>query len=141
MPKLRLLITLNWSLKIQKEFHHTYISDQNKEIKDILRIAYNDNVGLEYNCTTAWHKIELVEFINNHHLKPMTLNLIKIFNGGIGFNFANGNIGIDLAYAYGWWKDIGDNYDARMYQEHFRILNNITVMLPQLSDSNYILID
>jgi long-subunit fatty acid transport protein len=39
--------------------------------------------------------------------------------GGIGF-LANGNIGLDAAYAYGWWNDIGDNYgsnDSRTFQE------------------------
>jgi long-subunit fatty acid transport protein len=51
----------------------------------------------------------------------------KYLTGGLGY-LANGKIGIDVAYAYGWWKDIGDNYDvdvSRTYQD----VKHSTVML------------
>jgi Outer membrane protein transport protein (OMPP1/FadL/TodX) len=92
----------------------SYIADVNKEIKDILRSVINYNLGFEYTVASIGLRIrggyitqqsafdgDDAEF--NH----------KYLTGGLGF-LADGNIGIDVAYAYGWWKDIGDNYDSNV---------------------------
>ncbi len=91
-----------------------YIADVNKEIKDILRSVLNYNLGFEYTVPTIGLRIrggfltQMSPFKNdaseyNH----------KYLTGGLGF-LADGKIGIDVAYAYGWWKDIGDNYGSNV---------------------------
>ena len=43
----------------------------------------------------------------------------KYVTGGMGF-LVDETMGLDLAFAHGWWKDFGDNYDvnvSRTYQD------------------------
>jgi hypothetical protein len=43
----------------------------------------------------------------------------KYITAGLGLKFGE-IFGVDLAYAYGWWKDFGDNYGvnvSRTYQD------------------------
>jgi long-subunit fatty acid transport protein len=46
----------------------------------------------------------------------------KYVTAGIGY-LVNGQIGIDVGYAYGWWKNIGDNYGVNVS----RTFQDITV--------------
>jgi long-subunit fatty acid transport protein len=98
----------------------SYISDANKEIKDILRSAVNYNVGLEYNVPMVGLKLRGGYLMQQSPFEGDDSDFNHQYvTGGIGF-LANGNIGLDLAYAYGWWNDIGDNYGSnvsRTFQE------------------------
>ncbi|MCK7528228.1 MAG: hypothetical protein MZV64_66980 [Ignavibacteriales bacterium] len=98
----------------------SYISDANKEIKDILRSAVNYNVGLEYNVPMIGLKLRGGYLMQQSPFEGDDSDFNHQYvTGGIGF-LANGNIGLDLAYAYGWWNDIGDNYGSnvsRTFQE------------------------
>ena len=98
----------------------SYISDANKEIKDLLRSAVNYNVGLEYNVPIVGLKLRGGYLMQQSPFEGDDSDFNHQYvTGGIGF-LANGNIGLDLAYAYGWWNDIGDNYGSnvsRTFQE------------------------
>ena len=98
----------------------SYISDANKEIKDLLRSAVNYNVGLEYNVPMVGLKLRGGYLMQQSPFEGDDSDFNHQYvTGGIGF-LANGNIGLDLAYAYGWWNDIGDNYGSnvsRTFQE------------------------
>lgn len=90
----------------------SYISDVNKEIKDILTTAINYNLGAEYTIPAIGLRIR-GGFIN----QPSPFDgddsdyVRKFLTAGLGY-LANGTVGIDVAYAYGWWKDLGDNYGS-----------------------------
>ncbi len=92
----------------------SYVADVNKEIKDVLRTVLNYNVGFEYTVPTIGLRIR-GGFINQASAFKGDASEFnhKYLTGGLGF-LADGNIGIDVAYAYGWWKDIGDNYDSNV---------------------------
>ena len=104
------------------------ISEMNQKIKDLLKTALNYNVGFEYTVPTVGLRIR-GGFINQP--SPFEGDNFdyahKYVTGGLGY-LANGKIGIDVAYAYGWWKDFGDNYgsgESRTYQD----IKNSNVML------------
>ncbi len=87
----------------------SYVADVNKEIKSVLTSALNYNIGLEYTVPTIGLRIR-GGFMNQPSAFKEDASDFdhKYLTGGLGF-LANGTIGIDVAYAYGWWKDIGDN--------------------------------
>lgn len=92
----------------------SYIADVNKEIKDALRSVLNYNLGFEYTVPTIGLRIRggYLTQMSPFQDDASEFNH-KYLTGGLGF-LADGNIGIDVAYAYGWWKDIGDNYDSNV---------------------------
>ncbi len=92
----------------------SYISGVNKEIKDVLSAALNYNFGVEYTIPEIGIRVR-GGFINQSSpFKDDSSEFNhKYFTGGLGF-LANGTVGIDLAYAYGWWKDISDNYGSNV---------------------------
>lgn len=106
----------------------TYISEINRSIKNILTSGLNYNLGFEYTVPTIGLRIR-GGFMNQPSAFADDDSEFdhKYLTGGLGY-LANGKIGIDVAYAYGWWKDIGDNYDvdvSRTYQD----VKHSTVML------------
>ncbi len=106
----------------------SYIADVNKEIKSLLTTAFNYNLGLEYTVPTIGLRIR-GGFINQSSAfknDPSDFDH-KYITGGLGY-LANGVIGIDVAYAYGWWKDIGDNYGSNVSRT-FQDVKYHTVML------------
>jgi hypothetical protein len=106
----------------------SYVSEANKDIKSLLATALNYNVGLEYTVPAIGLRIR-GGFINQSSAfknDPSEFNH-KYLTGGLGF-LTNGNIGIDVAYAYGWWKDIGDNYGTNVSRT-FQDVKYHTVML------------
>jgi len=104
------------------------ISDMNQEIKDLLTSAINYNVGFEYTVPTVGLRIRGGFMSQPSPFEGDDFDFAhKYLTGGLGY-LANGKIGIDVAYAYGWWKDIGDNYGnnlSRTYQD----IKNGTVMV------------
>lgn len=92
----------------------TYFADQNKRIKSLLRQVLNLNGGLEYTFPELGLRVRGGFILQPSAFKndPSDFDR-KFLTTGIGF-LSDGVIGIDLAYAYGWWKDIGDNYDSNV---------------------------
>jgi len=98
----------------------SYITEINRDIKDVLTSGLNYNVGFEYTVPTVGLRIR-GGFMNQPSAFADDDSEFdhKYLTGGLGY-LANGKIGIDVAYAYGWWKDLGDNYDvnlSRTYQD------------------------
>lgn len=98
----------------------TFISDNNKEIKNVLTAVVNYNLGLEYTIPKVGLRLRGGFLLQPSAFKGDASDYDhKYLTAGIGY-LANGQIGIDLAYAYGWWKDIGDNYgsnQSRTFQD------------------------
>lgn len=91
-----------------------YISEKNKEIKDVLTATFNFNLGAEYTIPTIGLRIRGGFISQPSPFKEDASEFNhKYLTGGLGF-LANGAVGIDLAYAYGWWKDISDNYGSNV---------------------------
>ena len=106
----------------------SYVADANKEIKSLLSSALSYNVGLEYTVPTIGLRIRGGFMNQPSAFKEDDSDFDhKYLTGGLGF-LANGTIGIDVAYAYGWWKDIGDNYGSNVSRT-FQDVKYHTVML------------
>ena len=105
-----------------------YISEKNKEIKDVLTATFNFNLGAEYTIPTIGLRIRGGFITQPSPFKEDASDFNhKYLTGGLGF-IANGTVGIDLAYAYGWWKDISDNYGSNVSRT-FQDIKVHTVML------------
>jgi len=92
----------------------TYFSDQNKRIKNLMRRVINYNLGAEYTFPEIGFRIRGGFMLLPSAFKDDPSDFDKKFlTAGIGF-LTDGVLGIDIAYAYGWWKDIGDNYDTNV---------------------------
>lgn len=92
----------------------SFISKNNKDIKDLLTSVVNYNLGFEYTVPKVGLRLRGGFLLQPSAFKgdPSDYDH-KYLTAGIGY-LANGQIGIDLAYAYGWWKDIGDNYGSNL---------------------------
>lgn len=99
------------------------ISFMNKEIKELLTATVNYNFGLEYNVPMTALRIRGGYFVQPSAFKddPSDYDR-KYITAGLGY-IIDGMIGIDLGYAYGWWKDFGDNYGTNLS----RTFQDITV--------------
>jgi long-subunit fatty acid transport protein len=87
-------------------------SDLNRDIKDQLAAAINYNLGLEYTIPQVGLRLRggfLVQ-PSPYEGDPPKYDR-KYLTAGIGF-LAEETVGIDLAYAHGWWEDFGDNYGS-----------------------------
>ena len=106
----------------------SYVSEANKDIKSLLSSALNYNVGFEYTVPAIGLRIR-GGFMNQPSAFKEDASDFnhKYLTGGLGF-LTNGTIGIDVAYAYGWWKDIGDNYGTNVSRT-FQDVKYHTVML------------
>lgn len=106
----------------------SFFSEQNGLIKQTMRVAYNGNVGAELTLPLLPIKFRAGAIYQQSPFEADDPAFDrKYLTAGVGFNF-EGVFGIDIAYAYGWWKDIGDNYDvevSRTYQD----IKQQTVML------------
>jgi hypothetical protein len=105
-----------------------YFADRNSDIKKFLRVAYNANLGAELTLPLVPIKLRAGGIYQQSPFEADDASFDrKYLTAGVGFNF-EGVFGIDIAYAYGWWKDIADNYDvnvSRTYQD----ITQQTVML------------
>ena len=104
------------------------ISDNNRDIKDLFRTVINMNAGVEYvipNLGLAlrggfmFRPSPFVDDPSEYDKKFVTL--------GIGIE-TNKNVTFNLGYAYGWWKDIGDNYDSGISRTNQEITHNNLLM-------------
>ncbi|HSL90940.1 MAG TPA: outer membrane protein transport protein [Ignavibacteriaceae bacterium] len=90
------------------------IAEMNKEIKELLRMVVNYNIGLEYNIPMTGLRVRGGYFVQPSGFKDDESDYDrKYLTAGLGY-IIDGMIGIDLGYAYGWWKDFGDNYGTNL---------------------------
>jgi len=90
----------------------TIAEDINRDIKEQLKSVINYNVGIEYNIPKTGLRIRGGFFVqpSPYQDDPSEFNR-KYATAGIGF-LTDETVGIDVAYAHGWWKDFGDNYGS-----------------------------
>ncbi len=98
----------------------TYVAEQNKNIKDLLQSVINYNVGAEYTIPVIGLRLRAGYFVEPSAFQGDPTNFNKQYvTGGVGY-LAGNAVGIDLAYAHGWWQTYGDNYGvdkSRTYQK------------------------
>ena len=99
----------------------SFVSSNNKDIKDLFTSVVNYNIGVEY--VLPFPQIALrAGFImqpSAYKDDPSDYDR-KYITAGVGITPDNSPFSIDLAYAHGSWKDIGDNYgsgESRTYQD------------------------
>ena len=95
-------------------------SDNNRDIKDVYRSVMNYNLGIEYKIPYPYITLRggFIMQPSAYDNDPSEFDH-KYITAGLGF-MPNSVFSIDLAYAYGWWKNIGDNYgfdESRTYQD------------------------
>src|ERR1035437_1299194 len=90
------------------------IADLNKVIKNDLTAVVNYNVGAEYTIPAVGLRVRAGYFVQPSAYKgdPASFDK-KYITVGIGF-LAEETIGLDLAFAHGWYSDIGDNYGSNL---------------------------
>jgi long-subunit fatty acid transport protein len=87
-----------------------YVAGINKDVKELLGAVVNYNLGLEYTIPEVGVRLRGGYFVKPSAYKDddQTFNK-KYLTAGIGF-LAEETVGIDIGFAHGWWKDVGDNY-------------------------------
>lgn len=96
------------------------MSANNKDIKENFRGTINYNVGAEYTIPEINIRLRGGFILIPSPYKTNENSLLydknypydrKYLTTGIGF-LADEAFAFDVAYAYGWWKDFGDNYSS-----------------------------
>lgn len=98
-------------------------NDNNKEIIELFDNVLNYSFGAEYTIPEIGIKIRGGYISQRSPFKgdPSSFDK-KYFTAGLGFD-ANKKLGVDIAYAHGWWENFGDNYDVNVS----RTFQDITV--------------
>jgi len=108
------------SIEFTKGFSNLDRERKNNEISDIFKTVVNLHAGVEYYIPRTAIALRGGFMYLPSAFKDDSSDFDKKFaTAGIGFTTRN-NLTFNLAYAYGWWKDIGDNYDtnlSRTYQD------------------------
>jgi hypothetical protein len=104
------------------------IADLNKRIKNDLTAAVNYNFGAEYTIPAVGLRVRAGFFVQPSAYKgdPVSFDK-KYITAGIGF-LAEETIGIDLAFAHGWYSDIGDNYGSNLSRTTQNIKENHLIL-------------
>lgn len=96
------------------------IAKNNRDIKELFSGVMNFNAGLEYRIPETDLRVRGGFILNPSPFKDDPSDFDKKYiTTGIGF-LANEAFAFDVAYAHGWWKDLGDNYSSgvsRTYQD------------------------
>ncbi len=105
-----------------------YAQNLNKDIKDQLKSVFNYNLGVEYNVPGLGLRLRGGYFVqpSPYQGDPSEFNR-KYLTAGIGF-LTNETVGLDFAYAYGWWKDFGDNYGTNVSRTFQDVTTNQFIM-------------
>jgi long-subunit fatty acid transport protein len=131
-------VTLSFDAKLidytQMEFENgsdlsvTKVSNNNSDIKDLFRTVLNLNAGFEYIFPQIGLALRGGFMLMPSPFKDDPSDYDKkIITAGIGFE-TNKNISFNLGYAYGWWKDFGDNYGSNVSRTFQDITHNNLVM-------------
>ncbi len=85
-------------------------TDNNNQIKDLFRTVVNIHAGAEYVIPHSPVIVRAGFMLMPSPFKGDPSEYDKKYaTVGLGIK-ADKNLAFDLAYVYGWWKDIGDNY-------------------------------
>ena len=101
-----------------------YIAGINKDIQSNLTAIVNYNVGAEYTIPEVGLRVRAGYFVQPSAYKGDPASFDKKFiTAGIGF-LTEDAIGLDLAFAHGWYDDIGDNYGSNLSRTTQKINEN-----------------
>jgi len=104
------------------------VADLNKSIKNDLTTVVNYNVGAEYTFPEFGLRIRGGYFVQPSAYKSDPTSFDKKYiTAGIGF-LAEDAIGLDLAFAHGWYNDIGDNYGSNLSRTTQKINENHLIL-------------
>jgi long-subunit fatty acid transport protein len=105
-----------------------FVEGLNKDIKDQLRSVINYNLGIEYSLPNSGIRLRGGFFVqpSPYQDDPSEFDR-KYFTAGIGL-LTDETIGIDIAYARGWWKDFGDNYGSNISRTFQEVTNNMFII-------------
>lgn len=104
------------------------IENNNRDINELFRSVLNLSVGLEYIIPTTNLALHCGFMLLPSPFKDDPSDFDKKFaTAGLSFN-TKGNLSIDLAYASGWWKDIGDNYGTNVSRTFQNISRNVFII-------------
>ncbi len=106
----------------------SYVAEQNKNIKDLLQSVINYNVGAEYTIPTIGVRLRAGYFVEPSAYQGDPSNFDRQYvTGGIGY-LAGDAVGIDLAYAHGWWQTYGDNYGVNVSRTYQKITDDRIIL-------------
>lgn len=108
------------SAKFTSGFDMIGLDNKNSDIKSMFRSVINLNAGFEYIVPSTNLAIRGGFILMRSPFRDDPNEYDKKFlTAGVGIHLTK-SISVDGAYAYGWWKDYGDNYGSgvsRTYQD------------------------
>ena len=115
-------------MKFGSGFDYSSTINKNADITNLMRTVFNLNGGIEYLIPNSGIALRGGVMLMPSPFKDDSSDFDKKYiTGGIGYNFSNKS-SINIAYVYGWWNDIGDNYGSnisRTYQ-NIKFTNIVT---------------
>lgn len=106
--------------KFKSGFDLIAVDDKNADIKSMFRTVINLNAGFEYVIPSTNFALRGGFILMRSPFRDDPIEYDKKYlTVGIGFHLSK-SVSVDGAYAYGWWKDYGDNYGSglsRTYQD------------------------
>ncbi len=95
--------------------------ENNREIKELFNSVFNFNSGIEIKIPDSFFTLRggFIYMPSSYKDDPSDFDK-KFITGGLSIDSGR-NLIFNFAYAYGWWKDICDNYSSgvsRIYQEN-----------------------
>jgi hypothetical protein len=99
------------------------VNNANNDIQNLLRAVVNFNLGAEYTFPDLGFRLRggFIYMPSAYQGDPSQYDK-KYFTLGAGY-LIDGAVGIDVAYAHGWWKTYGDNYGVNLSRT-FQSLTN-----------------
>jgi hypothetical protein len=101
-----------------------YFAGVNKDIKNNLTAVFNYNIGAEYTLRDLGLRLRAGFFVqpSPYKVDPASFNK-KFFTAGVGI-LTDETIGLDLAFAHGWYKDLGDSYSSDVSRTEQSVTEN-----------------
>lgn len=101
----------------------------NQDIKDFTRMVSNINLGAEFELTKNISLRGGFIYKQSPYKDDLTKYDKKYITAGFGYQ-ATKFVKFDLAYSYGWWDDLGDNYGSNISRTFQQInKNNLVISL------------
>lgn len=109
-------------------FNEDELFEKNDQINEVFQSVVNYNIGAELTLPYPALKIRGGFIYSNSPYKEDSSEFDKKYlTFGVGFPLAKRLI-VDIAYAHGWWKNIGDNYAFNISRTYHDIKVDKTVL-------------
>ena len=106
----------------------SYVDGQNNYMQQNLKSVLNYNIGAEYTIPAIGLRLRAGYMVmpSAYQGDPTSFDK-KYVTGGIGY-LAEGDFGIDLAYAHGWWDSYYDNYGTNQSRINEKLTDNRVII-------------